>query len=145
MATRTIIVTCKGSIATGSAAPSRNAPIIGIKLFNWLASSTPNAAPSKAPTIPALAPWTIKTSIICRGVSPRVCKIATSPCFSMTIIPSEVMILNAATATIRLSSRPIIFFSIRTAWNSSPLRSRQSCHFVPCGSACWLRVSTCKG
>ena len=49
--------------------------------------------------------------------------------------------LKAATATIRLSSSPIIFFSIFTAWKSSPLRSRQSCHFVPSGSACWLSGS----
>ena len=102
--------------------------MIGIKLFSWLANRAPSTAPSSAPTIPALAPCTIKTAIICRGVSPWVWRIATSPCFSITIIPSEVIMLKAATATIRLSSRPIIFFSMRTAWNSSPLRSRQSCH-----------------
>ncbi len=60
-------------------AVQKNAPIIGIKLFSWLANSTPSSAPSSAPTIPALAPCTIKTAMICRGVSPRVCRIATSP------------------------------------------------------------------
>ncbi|CSP85988.1 Uncharacterised protein [Shigella sonnei] len=129
-------MTCKGSIATGSAAPSSRTPIIGIRLFNWLASSAPSAAPRIAPIIPALAPCTIKTIMICRGVKPCVCRIATSPCFSITISPSEVIMLNAATATIRLSSKPIIFFSMRTAWNSSPLRSRQSCHLLPSGSFC---------
>ncbi len=34
--------------------------MIGIKLFNWLASSAPSTAPNSAPTIPALAPCTIK-------------------------------------------------------------------------------------
>ncbi|MOA42829.1 hypothetical protein D3C78_1649170 [compost metagenome] len=64
MATSAIPTTCSGSIATGSAAPSSRIPIIGIKLFNWLASSVPSTAPSSAPIIPALAPWTINTAII---------------------------------------------------------------------------------
>ena len=145
IAASAIPTTWSGSIATGSAAPSSSAPIIGMRLLSWLASSAPSAAPSSAPMMPALAPWTINTAMIWRGVSPWVCRMATSPCFSITISPSEVMILNAATATIRLSSSPIMFFSMRTAWNSSPFRSRQSCHFVPSGSDCWLRVSTFSG
>ena len=45
-------MTCSGSMATGSAAPSRNAPIIGIK-FSWLASSAAQPGAYSAPTIPA--------------------------------------------------------------------------------------------
>ncbi|MNV74328.1 hypothetical protein D3C71_1675380 [compost metagenome] len=110
-----------------------------------LASNTPNSVPSSEPIMPALAPCTINTDMICRRVRPWVCRMATSPCFSITSRPSEVMMLKAATATIRLSNSPIMFFSIRTAWNSSPLRSRQSFHSVPCGNFCWLRVSTVSG
>jgi hypothetical protein len=45
IATRAITTTCSGSIATGSAAPSRKAPMIGIKLFCTLPGALPPLNP----------------------------------------------------------------------------------------------------
>ena len=84
------------------------------------AASTPNTVPISVPTRPITEPCTMKIAMICRGVAPRVRRMAMSPLLSATTMISVAMMLNAATATISRSSRPIMVFSIFIALNRLP-------------------------
>ncbi|MNP13732.1 hypothetical protein D3C76_1060250 [compost metagenome] len=74
----------------------------------------------RVPTTPITVPWTMKMLMICRGVAPRVRRMAMSERLSATTMISVAMMLNAATATISSSSRPIMVFSIFIALNRLP-------------------------
>ncbi|MNH48321.1 hypothetical protein D3C79_1120840 [compost metagenome] len=58
--------------------------------------------------------------MICRGVAPKVRRIAISARLSATTMISVAMMLKAATATISSRSRPIMVFSIFMALNRLP-------------------------
>ncbi|MNC65838.1 hypothetical protein D3C81_1997320 [compost metagenome] len=68
----------------------------------------------------------MNTSMICRGVMPRVRRMAISAFLSVTTITRVEMMLKAATATISSSNRPIMVFSIWIAWNRLPWLRVQS-------------------
>ncbi|MCY1428116.1 hypothetical protein D9M71_439890 [compost metagenome] len=80
----------------------------------------PTNAPISVPTTPITVPWTMKIAMIWPGVEPSVRRMAMSPRLSLTTITSVEMMLNAATATISNSSRPIMAFSMRIAWYRLP-------------------------
>ena len=77
----------------------------------------PAIVPSISPNNALREPWTIKIVITEVVVNPWVFNTATSVVLSTTIITNADTILNAATATIKLSINDIIFFSIFTAEN----------------------------
>ena len=91
-----------------------------IRLLTFSAARIPSTAPMKVPTTPITVPCTMKMAMICRGVAPRVRRMAMSPFLSVTTITRVEMMLNAATATISSRSRPIMVFSMRMAWYRLP-------------------------
>ena len=78
------------------------------------------------PITPITVPWTMKVAMICPGVAPRVRRMAMSDFLSVTTITRVEMMLNAATATISSSNRPIMVFSMRMAWYRLPWLRVQS-------------------
>jgi len=80
------------------------------------AASTPSRQPMAVPMTPMKVPWTMNTAMICRGVAPRVRRMAMSDFLSVTTITRVETILKAATATISSRSRPIMVFSMPMAW-----------------------------
>ncbi|MCY1176677.1 hypothetical protein D9M73_169590 [compost metagenome] len=91
-----------------------------IAALTFRAAKIPTTAPIRVPITPITVPWTMKMSMICPGVAPRVRRMAMSPRLSLTTITRVEMMLNAATATISSNSRPIMAFSIRIAWYRLP-------------------------
>ncbi|MNR46467.1 hypothetical protein D3C85_1654360 [compost metagenome] len=62
----------------------------------------------------------MKVPMICAGVAPMVRRMAMSAPLSLTTMISVAMMLNAATAMISSSNRPIMVFSIFIALNRLP-------------------------
>ncbi|MCY1213353.1 hypothetical protein D9M72_251310 [compost metagenome] len=80
----------------------------------------PSTVPIRVPTKPITLPCTMNTAMICLGVAPRVRRMAISARLSATTMIKVAMMLNAATATISSSRRPIMVFSIFIALNRLP-------------------------
>ncbi len=68
----------------------------------------------------------MKMRMMVPGEAPRVRNTAMLPRFSVTSITWLEIILNAATATMKLSSSVIMLFSILMAWNRLPWLRVQS-------------------
>ena len=99
-------------------------------MFN--AANTPSTPPMTVPITPMTVPWTMKIAMICRGVAPRVRRIAMSVRLSATTMIRVAMMLKAATAMISSRSRPIMVFSIFIALNRLPWVLVQSLDLKPC-------------
>ncbi len=95
------------------------------------------------PITPMTVPWTMKIAMICRGVAPRVRRMAMSDFLSVTTITRVEMMLNAATATISSSNRPIMVFSIFIALNRLPWVLVQSLDLKPCPNSLTTLAATC--
>ena len=85
----------------------------------------------------------MKIAITCRGVAPRVRRIAMSARLSATTMISVAMMLKAATAMISNSSRPIMVFSICMALNRLPWVRVQSIALKPAPSCVAMAADTC--